>query len=82
MYLIKIEGKNPDLQQECKKKNIEASHEDENISNKTKENFIHKIDPIKKFFLIDVSKSQMVHASWWYYFSKFTEFMDTVCKVI
>lgn len=21
---------------------------------------------------------QMVHASWWYYFSKFTEFFDTV----
>ena len=23
---------------------------------------------------------QMVHASWWYYFSKFTEFFDTVRK--
>jgi len=35
-----------------------------------------------KFFLIDTLKSQMVHASWWYYFSKFTEFMDTVCKML
>lgn len=24
----------------------------------------------------------MVHASWWYYFSKFTEFFDTVSKII
>lgn len=32
----------------------------------------------EKHLLIKVLKSQMVHASWWYYFSKFTEFMDTV----
>lgn len=36
---------------------------------------------VMKFFLIDALKSQMVYASWWYYFSKFTEFMDTVRKL-
>jgi len=50
---------------------------------KVKENFMHKINSIKerlrRYLLIDISKSQMVYASWWYYFSKFTEFLDTVC---
>lgn len=30
------------------------------------------------FFVIANNKNQMVHACWWYYFSKFTEFFDTV----
>lgn len=33
------------------------------------------------FFVIKrANKKQMVHACWWYYFSKFTEFFDTVSK--
>lgn len=30
------------------------------------------------FFVAD--DAQMVHACWWYYFSKFTEFFDTVSR--